>query len=234
MKSVKSLGLAVVTGATMMIAGIAVWQSTFAGAPIPRTLAAAVTAPAAAPTRATNAAQRFTIDQNASEASYHVGETFFENNEFKVAVGVTHGIQGDVFLDRAQPDQSHVGPITVNVNQFTSDSSRRDNAIRRRWLESSKYPTAVFTPVSIEGLPKTYTAGQTVRVRISGNLKVHDVTKPAVFAGTIRLSGDMLTGDMESTVLMTDFGFDPPSIMMLKTENKATLVFHFTARPAGG
>jgi hypothetical protein len=37
---------------------------------------------------------------------------------------------------------------------------------------------------------------------------------------------------METTVLMTDFAVDPPSIMMLKTENKATLDFQFTARPA--
>jgi hypothetical protein len=46
------------------------------------------------------------------------------------------------------------------------------------------------------------------------------------------LSGNVLAGNMETTVLMTDFGFDPPSIMILKTENKATLDLQFTARPA--
>ena len=91
----------------------------------------------------------------------------------------------------------------------------------------------MFTPTSIEGLPQTYVAGQTVHVRITGNLMVHDVTKPAVFAGTLKLSGDTLTGAMESTVLMRDFGFDPPSIMMLRTEDKATLDFQFTAHPFG-
>jgi polyisoprenoid-binding protein YceI len=210
-------------------AGAAVWQIAPGSAGVPRTLAAAgQPAPANVPA----GAQRFAIDPQASEVSYHVGETFFENNEFKVAVGVTHGIQGDVYVDRAHPDLSRIGPITVNVNQFTSDSRRRDNAIRRRWLESDTYPTAVFTPSSIQGLPKTYVAGQTVPVKIAGLLKVHNVTKPVVFAGTLRLTGDTLSGTMETTVLMTDFGFDPPSIMMLKTENKATLDFQFTARPA--
>jgi polyisoprenoid-binding protein YceI len=217
-------------------AAAAVWQIAPAGSGVPGTLAATAS-PAAAPGPAGSAnvpagAQRFTIDPQASEASYHVGETFFENNEFKVAVGVTHGIQGDVYVNRAHPDLSRIGPITVNVQQFTSDSRRRDDAIRRRWLESDRYPEAVFTPSSVDGLPKTYVAGQAVPVRVTGALKVHEVTKPVVFTGTLRLTSGVLTGNLETTVLVTDFGFDPPSIMMLKTENKATLDFQFTARPA--
>jgi len=221
---------AIIAAGAALVAAAAVWQITAGGAAVPRTFAAA--APAT-PIQVPATAQRFVIDPQTSETSYHVGETFFRDNRFKVAVGVTHGIQGDIYVDRARPDQSRVGPITVNVNQFTSDSRHRDEAIRGRWLESDKYPTAVFTPTSIEGLPKTYAAGETVHVRITGNLTVHNVTKPAVFAGTLKLSGDTLTGAMETTVLMRDFSFDPPSIMMLQTENKATLDFQFTAHPFG-
>lgn len=220
----------VILAAALAIAAAAVWQITAGTAPVARTLAA--TAPAT-PVQAPATAQRFVIDPQASEASYHVGETFFRDNQFKVAVGTTHGIQGDIFVDRAHPDQSRVGQITINVNQFTSDNRRRDNAIRSRWLESDKYPTAVFTPTAIEGLPEAYAAGQAVHVRITGSLTVHNVTKPAVFTGTLMLRGDTLTGAMETTVVMKDFGFDPPSIMMLQTEDKATLDFQFTAHPLG-
>lgn len=226
----KQSRLAAIAAGVVLVAAAAVWQ--VAGtAPGGRTAAAA--APSTPVAGAPAAAQRFVIDSQASEASYHVGETFFRDNEFKIAVGVTHGIQGDIYIDRAHPDQSRIGRITINVNQLTSDNRHRDDAIRGRWLESDKYPTAVFTPTSIEGLPKTYVAGQTVRVRITGNLTVHDVTKATVFMGTLKLSGDTLTGAMESTVLMRDFGFDPPSIMMLRTEDKATLDFQFTAHPFG-
>lgn len=220
----------VIAAGLVVIAAAAVWQITAGGAPVAPTLAA--TAPAT-PVQVPATAQRFVIDPQASEASYHVGETFFRNNTFKVAVGVTHGIQGDVYVDRAHPDLSRVGAITVNVNQLTSDSRHRDREIRQGWLESDKYPTAVFTPTSMEGLPKTYTAGETLHVRITGNLAVHNVTKPAVFTGTLKLSGDTLTGTMETTVLMTDFGFNPPSITILQTENKTTLDFQFTAHPIG-
>jgi polyisoprenoid-binding protein YceI len=226
----KQGGLAVIAAGVALVAAAAMWQSAAGGTSVPRTFAAA--APAT-PIQIPATAQRFVIDPQASEASYHVGETFFRDNQFKVAVGVTHGIQGDIYVDRSRPDQSRIGPITINVNQLTSDSRHRDDAIRGRWLESDKYPTAVFTATSIEGLPKTYVAGAAIRVRISGNLTVHNVTKPTVFTGTLKLSVDTLTGTMETTVLMRDFGFDPPSIMMLQTEDKATLDFQFTAHPFG-
>ena len=66
-----------------------------------------------------------------------------------------------------------------------------------------------------------------------GNLRVRDVTKPVVFTGTVKLAGDMLTGAVQTTILMTDFGFDPPAILgMLKAENQVQLELQFTAKRA--
>jgi hypothetical protein len=35
-----------------------------------------------------------------------------------------------MLIDRDHPRQSQIGPITVDISQLTSDSRRRDNAIR--------------------------------------------------------------------------------------------------------
>lgn len=178
---------------------------------------------------------RFSIVPSASQVAYHVGETFFSDNRFVTAVGVTHGIQGDVYVDRAHPSQSRIGTITVDISQFTSDSRRRDSAIRRRWLESEKYPQAVFTPVTMRGLPETYVDGRDVPLEVAGNLKIRDVTKPVTLKGTVKLQGDVLTGTMSTAILMTDFGFDPPSILgMLKAEDRVVLDLQFTARRTAG
>src|SRR5205807_3665272 len=178
--------------------------------------------------------ERFVIDPSASEALYRVGETFFNrNNQFKVAVGTTHEIQGEILVDRAHPSQSRIGPITVDISQLTSDSRRRDREIRSQWLESARYPTAVFTPIAIDGLPGAYVDGRAIPVRIAGNLEVHGVTKPVTFAGTVTLSGQSLTGDATATVLMTDFGFDPPSLLgFLQAQNQVELEIQFTAHRA--
>ena len=90
-----------------------------------------------------------------SEARYEVGETFFQGNRFVMAIGRTKGIAGDVLVDFANPANSQIGTIVIDVSQLTSDENRRDNYIRNNGLESSKYPQATFVPTKIEG-----TAGQ--------------------------------------------------------------------------
>lgn len=177
--------------------------------------------------------EHFAIVPSASSVTYRVGETFFEENRFNVAVGTTQSIQGDVFIDRANPARSRVGPITIDISTFQSNSGRRDRAIRNRWLESSKYPTAQFTPTAVQGLPALYRDGQEVPVQVLGNLRVRDVTRPVAFTGTVKLAGDMLTGAVQTAILMTDFGFDPPAILgMLKAENQVRLELQFTAKRA--
>ena len=79
--------------------------------------------------------QPYLIDPSASQASYEVGETFLENNRFAVAIGITSGIDGKVYLDLSNPLASLVSPIEVDISQLTSDSGRRDNKIRSDFLE---------------------------------------------------------------------------------------------------
>ena len=206
---------------------LAAWMS-LGSVAAPEAANAAVPAPAAA------GIERFVIDPSASEALYRVGETFFNrNNQFKVAVGTTHGIQGEILVDRGHPSQSRIGPITVDISGLASDSRRRDREIRSQWLESARYPTAVFTPTAIDGLPGAYVNGRAIPVRIAGNLEVHGVTKSVTFAGTVTLAGQSLTGDATATVLMTDFGFDPPSLLgFLQAQNQVELEIQFTAHRA--
>jgi polyisoprenoid-binding protein YceI len=174
---------------------------------------------------------RFAIVPAASTVTYRVGETFLTQNQFSTAVGTTHAIQGDIFVDRARPANSRIGTITIDISTFQSDRARRDRAIREGWLESAKFPTATFTPTTIQGLPATYTDGQEIPVRIIGNLRVRDVTKPVTFTGTVKLAGDTLNGSFQTMVLMTDFGFEPPSILgTLKAENQVKLELQFIAQ----
>lgn len=187
----------------------------------------------AAPTPAPAGPQRFVIVPGESRVTYRVAETFIsEGNRLNIAVGVTSVVRGEIMVDRARPANSRIGVITVDISQFQSDSTRRDNAIRTRWLESARFPTAEFTPTSIRGLPDAYQDGHEVSLQVTGNLKVRDASKPTTFAVTLKLEGETLTGAATTTIKMTDFGFDPPSIFgILRAENEARLEFRFTARP---
>src|SRR2546427_12025221 len=156
-----------------------------------------------------------------------------ESNRFNVAVGITRAVRGEVVIDRANPRASQVGPITVDISQFPSDSQRRDGAIRERWLESARFPMAEFTPLRIDGLPAQYTEGREIAVQVTGNLKVRDVVKPVTFTTVLKLLGPQLTGTATAKILMTDFGFDPPAIFgILRAQNEAAIEFRFVAAPA--
>jgi polyisoprenoid-binding protein YceI len=173
----------------------------------------------------------YTISALDSAVTYQVGETFInQDNRFNTAVGVTKDISGKVMIDRANPQNSSIDPITIDISQFTSDSDRRDNALRNRFLESSKYPQATFVPKQIEGLPSTIQEGETYPLKISGDLTIRDVTKPVTFDANVRLDQTRLSGQAGTTLLMSDFGFGPISIAgILNTEDQVNLSFEFVA-----
>lgn len=168
-----------------------------------------------------------------STLQYEVGETFInQNNRFNVAVGVTPQVSGEISVDTANLQNSTIGAITADVSQFTSDSGRRDGAIRDRFLESARYPMVTFTPTAIEGLPAAYQEGQDITFKVTGDLTIRETTLPASFDVTARLEGGALRGQAVITILMSDYGFGPISIGgILNTEDEAKVTLNFVARP---
>ncbi len=191
------------------------------------------TAPSTAVTPKSSGAVTFNIIPEESKVTYEVGETFFnQNNRFNLAVGVTQTLSGSVFGDLSNPPVSSIGPIQVDISKFTSDSNRRDNAIRGDWLESTRFPIATFVSTSIEGLPSSYAEGQDYALKVTGDLTVREVTRSVTFDVITRLNGDTLSGTANTTILLSDFSIGPISIAgILKTEDEAKITLEFVARP---
>jgi polyisoprenoid-binding protein YceI len=192
---------------------------------------AATSAPAAS--GATGSARTFTIVPEQSEASYEVQEQFLSRDLPNQAIGKTNAVEGEFQISLDGKPSGQVTKITVDLSKLTSDESRRDNRIRQQWLESSKYPNAVFTSTDAQGLPDSYTEGQEVSFKLTGNMTIRDVTKPVTFDVTGKLEGDTITGSATTQILMKDFGFDPPSIAgMLTVKDGVTVRLNFIAKEA--
>lgn len=176
--------------------------------------------------------QVFTIFPGESTVTYEVGEIFLnQGNAFNMAVGITPAVNGEIFVDRENPQNSSIGPVTVDISQFTSDSERRDNAIRERFLESAQFPNAVFNPTGIQGLPGSYQEGEPISFQVTGDLTVRDVTRPVTFDVNLVGEGNTITGEATTLFLMSDFGFGPISIAgILNTEDEVNIIFTFVAR----
>jgi len=200
---------------------------------VPPTQAAQPTEDPPTQAPASSGAVTYKLDPTQSQLQYEVAETFLnDNNRLNLAKGVTSQVSGEITVDLSAPQNSQIGTITADISQFKSDNSRRDNAIRGRFLESSKYPTVTFVPTSVQGLPNAYTEGQEIPLKISGNLTIRDVTLPVDFDATVKLEGNTLSGVATTTILMSDFKFGPISILgMLNTEDQAKVTLTFVAHP---
>ncbi|HSO26848.1 MAG TPA: YceI family protein [Anaerolineales bacterium] len=175
----------------------------------------------------------YVIVPGETTVSYAVGETFFnQNNRFNTAIGSTSQVQGEITVDPNNPQNATLGVFTIDISQFQSDSSRRDDALRSRFLESAQFPNATFTPTAIEGLPSSYSPGEPLTFQVTGDLTVREVTRPVTFDVTAQLENDTLTGVATTTLLMSDFGVGPIEIAgILGTEDEVQLTLDFVARP---
>lgn len=168
-----------------------------------------------------------------STVYYEVGETFLnQNNRFATAIGKTSEVNGEIYANPANPLESRLGAFLIDISTFQSDNSRRDNTIRRDWLESSKYPLATFVPRSITNLPETYVPGEPYSFEVQGELTVKQTTLGVTFTITALYDQEQLTGTAETEILMSDFKVGPISIGgVLNTEDKVKIRFDFVARP---
>jgi polyisoprenoid-binding protein YceI len=210
-----------------------------------QTPTAAPAAPAAQPTAAPAAAapaqgaapiagaRTFRIVPDQTEASYEVQEQFLNRDLPNMAVGKTNTVEGEFQFSLDGKPTGQVTKFTVDLRTLTSDESRRDNRIRRQWLESEKYPTAEFVSTEAQNLPASYAEGQEVSFKLVGNLTIREITRPVTFDVTGKLVGDTVTGTASTQILMKDFGFDPPSVAgMLTVKDGVTIRVNFTAKEA--
>lgn len=236
--------LAALVAAAVAGVAVALWTAappSDAVSPAPAGPAAAPAAPAAQPAPPAPASQapggavlvRYVVVPEQSEARYRAGETILRFNRPNVAVGVTRAISGEILFDPQQPAASRLGIFTVDISRLQSDEPRRDQAIRERWLESARYPLARFQATSVEvGQAE---GGGPVPVTLHGQLTIRDVTRPVTFQGTFQVEGDVLRATASTRILMTDFGFEPPSIAgLLRADNEVQVEVDIVARRSAG
>ena len=178
-------------------------------------------------TTAPAGSQAYTIDASQSYASYEVQEQFLSKSLPNEAIGKTSSIQGGLALQSKGTPTITALKVTVNLQTLTSDSSRRDDAIKGNWLQSSTYPLATF-------VVKTPQAASSGTFKLTGDMTIHNTTHTETFTVQGQQDGKAITGIAKSLVYMKDFGFSAPSILgLLTVKDGVTVTFNFTANQGG-
>lgn len=176
----------------------------------------------------------FQIVPAQTTAQYSVYENLiFQNKPNNDAIGKTNSVEGS-FLVRTSSSPLVTGMnIKVDLRTLQTDAQMRDNYVRRHALETDTYPYATFVSTSAQGLPASYSDGQTVHFQLTGNLTMHGKTNKEVFDVQGKVSGNTITGTATSTIYMTDFGIQPPNLANIAiAQNKVVITITFTAKEA--
>jgi len=178
--------------------------------------------------------QTFQIVSAQTTASYSVYENLiFQNKPNNDAIGTTHSVQGSFKIRTGTSPLVASMNITVDLSTLQSDAQRRDDFIKQNSLQTDTYPNATFVSVSTQGLPSSYTDGQTVHFQLTGNLTMHGKTNKEVFDVQGKVVGNTITGTATSTIYMTDFGIQPPNLANIAiAQNKVVVTLTFTAKAA--
>lgn len=178
--------------------------------------------------------QTFQIVAAQTTASYSVYENLvFQNKPNNDAIGTTHSVQGSFRVRTSASPLVAAMNVTVDLRTLQSDAQRRDNYVQQHALETDTYPNATFISVSTQGLPSSYTDGQTVHFQLTGNLTMHGKTNKEVFDVQGKVVGKTITGTATGTMYMTDFGIQPPNLANIAiAQNKVLMTIAFTAKEA--
>ena len=193
-------------------------------------------APGAVPTTSSSpvslsGASTFQIVPAQTTAAYSVYENLIiQNKPNNDAIGTTHSVQGSFQVRTGTSPLIAAMNITVDLRTLQTDSQMRDNYVRRNALQTDTYPTATFVSTSTQGLPTSYSDGQSVHFQLTGNLIMHGKTNKEVFDVQGKVVSNTITGTATSTIFMTDFGIQPPNLANIAiAQNKVMITITFTA-----
>jgi len=148
------------------------------------------------------------------------------------AVGTTSRITGAIVLQdgRVVPAESK---FSVALDSLKSDRDRRDGYIKRRTLETARFPTADLSITDLPGLSWPLPASGPMTFQIVGDLTVHGVTHPVTWQVTAEARDGGYIGLATTRVKFEDFGMEQPRVaIVLSVEDDIGLEYQFHLVPA--
>jgi polyisoprenoid-binding protein YceI len=152
-------------------------------------------------------------DGTSTFAGYRINEEFAGVGT-NTAVGRTQDVSGEMTIDGTA-----INTVSVEVDMTTlrSDRDMRDNALRRRGLETEAYPTATFEltdAIEVGDAPET---GGTIEKAASGELTIHGVTKEVEVPIQAKWTGETIEIAASYDVALADYDIEPPTTARVRS-----------------
>jgi polyisoprenoid-binding protein YceI len=201
-----------------------------AGAGAQAAAAKATAQPAAAPSQATRL--RFQVAPTGNEARYRVREQLVGKDLPNDVIGVTKDVTGRLVVESNGRVIQDSSKIVVQVSTLKTDQTRRDNYLRRRTLETEKFPTVELVPMTFAGITSPIAPGTSRSFSLTGNLTIHGVTRPTTWQVTARADGSDVVGKATTAFTFKDFSLEQPRVpIVMSVADTVRLEYDFRFTP---
>ncbi len=177
---------------------------------------------------------RFVVAPTGNEARYRVREQLVGKDLPNDVIGATKDISGRLLVEPTGRVITDSSKIVVQVATLKTDQTRRDNYLRRRTLETDKYPTVELVPTTFAGITSPIPAGASRTFTLTGNMTIHGVTRPTTWNVTARADGRDVVGTATTAFTFKDFSLEQPRVpIVLSVADTVRLEydFRFTQQP---
>jgi polyisoprenoid-binding protein YceI len=175
---------------------------------------------------------RYVVAPTGNEARYRVRAQLVGRDLQNDAIGATKDITGRLVVDANGTVVRDSSTIVVQVASLKSDQSRRDAFLRRRTLETEKYPSVSLTPRTFDGISSPIAPGASATFSLVGDLTIHGVTRPTTWHVTARSDGPAVVGTATTAFTFKDFNLDQPKVpIVLSVADTLKLEYDFRFVP---
>ena len=119
--------------------------------------------------------------------------------------------------------------FSVLLKGFEFEKAKMQEHFNEEYVESDKYPKAVFAgTIKDIGNLKTTKDG-TYTVQVNGTLSMHGVTKPQTAQATFTVKNGAISAVSELNVPLTDYNIKIPALVADKVSNNVKIVINVPA-----
>lgn len=178
--------------------------------------------------------RKFVIVPGRSKVTYAVDVQVAGLPFGSTAAGSSHQVEGELHLTPAGGALAGDLPtrFDVDLTSFTSNTPSVERGVRAA-LETTAFPRAHFTALTLTGYDPSIAAGQEQSLKLGGLLNLHGVEHEVTWDVKARLSGDFLTALATTNIVYAAFNIHPDDMGgMVSAGDQATLQVQIVARRA--
>jgi polyisoprenoid-binding protein YceI len=109
--------------------------------------------------------------------------------------------------------------FSVQMKGFEFEKALMQQHFNANYVESDRYPEAVFKGAVANNAAVNYAKDGTYPVRVKGKLTLHNVTRDVDVPGTIKVGGGKVDAQAAFNILMSDYKIAIPSAVKEKVSN---------------